>query len=263
MKNFLKRWRVKSDKLNENLLNTLLITIKQRIYFLFLPLFLVFKGSSFDFFNWKTLDVSSVDFWNPRLNSSKRDLQTDFLWRNIQMLKVTSVLELGSLSGYRLFEAAEKFPHCKFTGVDISLSGVTESKQEARRRGLTNLEFIHCDVTSDQFYASFAGKRFDVVFSFATLMYIHPKDIRKLMSFITNLATLQVVLIEQASSRINVYPFYLGSPVNRNPNWIRNYGKILDETLNLRKYIKFEESVPSEIWSPGGGNGKMIILRFQ
>jgi SAM-dependent methyltransferase len=263
MKTFFNRWKNKSESLGENLLNTLLNTLKQRIYFLFLPFFLVIGGKHFDFFNWKTLDVSSVDFWNPRVNSIKRELQTDLLWENIQMKNVTSVLELGSLSGYRLFEAAEKFPHCKFTGVDFSVSGVTESKLEAKRRGLSNLEFIHCDITSDQFYESFAEKRFDVVFSFATLMYIHPRDIRKLIGFITKLAIWQVVLIEQSSSRLQAYPFYLGAPVNRNPNWIRNYGKILDESLELRQHINLEVPVPSEIWSPGGGNGKLIILRFQ
>lgn len=263
MKNIFKRWMTKSENLGENLLNTLLISVKQRIYFNFLPFFLVIRGKRFDFFKWKTLDVSSIDFWNPKVNSSKRDLQTDLLWENIQMTNVTSVLELGSLSGYRLYDAAEKFPHCKFTGVDISVNGVAESKLEAKRRGLSNLEFIHCDITSDQFYASFAEKHFDVVFSFATLMYIHPRDIRKLMRFITQLAISQVVLIEQSSSRMQIYPFYLGTPVNRNPNWIRNYGKILDESLNLREHIKIELSVPIEIWSPGGGNGSLIILRFQ
>jgi len=263
MKKFFKRWRTKSEYLGENLFNTLLITIKQRIYLLFSPLLLILMGKRFDFFKWKTLDVSSIDFWNPRLNSSKRELQTDFLWRNIQMTEVKSVLELGSLSGYRLFEAAEKFPDCKFTGVDISLSGVTESKLEAKRRGLSNLEFIHCDITSEKFYRSFAKERFDVVFSFATLMYIHPKDIKKLMNFVTNLAILQLVLIEQSSSRLNAYPLYLGSPVSRNPNWIRNYGRILDESLKFRRHTKVEVPVPNEIWSPGGGNGKIFILSFQ
>lgn len=263
MKKQFNRWKAKSEYLSENLLNTLLITLKQRIYFLSLPIFLLIKGRHFDYFRWKTLDISSVDFWNPRVSSSKRDLQTDLLWRNIEMTNVTSILELGSLSGYRLFEAAEKFPHCKFTGVDISLNGVAESKLEAKRRGLSNLEFIHCDITSEHFYESFAEEHFDVVFSFATLMYIHPRDIRKLMNFITRLAISQVVLLEQSSSRIKAYPFYLGTPVNRNPNWIRNYGKILDEILDFRQHTKVEMPIPIEIWSPGGGNGKAIIIRFQ
>ena len=262
MKSTFLRWRAKSARLNESLLKTLILTIREKIYFLSLPIFLLLKGKRFDFFEWKTLDVLSIDFWNPRLDSSKRELQSDFLWGIIELDRISSVLELGSLSGYRLFDLAEKYPNCKFSGVDISVSGVVESRLEAERRGLSNLEFFHLDITSDEFYELFKNRHFDVVFSFATLMYIHPTEIRKLIQFICRLALNQVVLLEQSTSRLTWYPFYLGVPVFRNPNWIRNYRKILLQNSKSRNCSISEFSVPDEIWSPGGGHALAVKITF-
>ncbi len=57
------------------------------------------------------------------------------------------VLDVGCGSGHALNIMAEAFPRSTFTGYDLSEEGVGNGNEQAREKGLTNLEFAVQDVT--------------------------------------------------------------------------------------------------------------------
>jgi len=257
------RWRNKALRLDQGMFLTLLQTVRHRLRMFFMPLAMVMLGKDFDFYGWKSLKIHETVFWNPEIESRQRDSQTEFLWDQIDMSKAKSVLEVGSLSGYRLFEAAKRYPQINFFGVDISGDGVQASRNEATKRKLTNIEFFQFDVTSEAFYSHFKDEKFDIVFSFATLICIHPTKIKRLLKFMLDASSLQLLLIEQSNAKIKIPPLYWGVPIPNNPNWIRNYPKILGKSQDNRKFKVKTEEVSSVIWSPGGGHAQVISVTFE
>jgi SAM-dependent methyltransferase len=256
------KWKNKATRLDQGLFLTLVQTIRHRLRMFLMPLAMVVLGKNFDFYGWKSLKIDETVFWNPEIESKQRDSQTEYLWDQVDMLKVKSVLEIGSLSGYRLFEAAKKYPQVNFFGVDISGDGVQASRNEATKRKLTNVEFFQFDVTSESFYNHFSEEKFDVVFSFATLICIHPTEIKKLLKFMSKASLMQLLLIEQSNVNLKMPPFYWGVPIPNNPNWIRNYPKILSKLQDVRNSKVITKQVSSVIWSPGGGHAQVISVTF-
>lgn len=256
------RWREKASRENVGLVFILVKTVFSRLRIFILPIIMIARGKKFDFFGWQSLKIHNTSFWNPTIEHPKRALQTDFLWNQINLTQARTVLEVGSLSGYRLFDVAARFPNIRFFGVDICEDGVKSANLETEKRKLSNLEFFHFDITSDEFYSFFHKKHFDIIFSFATLMYIHPKDIRRLLSFMFNNASMQLLLVEQSNSQLRIYPSYIGIPMPNNPNWIRNYTKLIRKIAEARNFRITSQSVSSNIWTPGGGNAQVISITF-
>jgi trans-aconitate methyltransferase len=57
-----------------------------------------------------------------------------------------NVLDIGCASGYNLLPLAARWPESHFTGIDFSKSAILEARETARLAGLTNIEFIECDL---------------------------------------------------------------------------------------------------------------------
>lgn len=71
------------------------------------------------------------------------------------------VLDVGCGSGLALVLLAETYPNSLFTGVDISQEGLERGRQEAARRGVTNVRFEQRDASSMWF-----TEQFDLVTTF-------------------------------------------------------------------------------------------------
>jgi SAM-dependent methyltransferase len=233
--------------------------IRSRIHVLLLPIKTLFCGTKFDYYGWKTLKVSgtssSLEFEHPR-----RDAQTQYLWNFIKMEEQKSVLEIGCLSGYRILSQAKLYPNVKFVGIDISQDAIATARAAAIKSGINNVTFDVYDLTSLQFFKDFNNRRFDVIFSFATLMYIHPNKIRPIIKFMVFNSNKKSIMIEQNTDKYKRWPFYLGVPVWKNPNWKRNYKRTCASVIS-KGNLKFNQTlVPKTIWSPGGGSGTVIEI---
>lgn len=184
---------------------------------------------------------------------SRSSPSNSYLWDRLDLSTMNSFLELGSNSGNRLIEIASRFPNKTFVGVDINNSAVTLGNEWVVSHGIENLEFMHADITSPEFYLSLRNRKFDCVVTWATLIYVHPLRIGKLLQFIAEITSKRIVLIEQNDPHLQRFPKYLGVPVRHEPTWVRNYQKIfsvinVDRSLDLKLI-----PVPREIWLPGGG----------
>ena len=96
---------------------------------------------------------------------------------------ISSFLELGSNSGIQLFELARKYPNCKFLGVDFNPNSVKFASERAELEGLKNLTFAVVDLQDDISLQSIKEASWDVIFSWASLIYIHPKRITNLIDY--------------------------------------------------------------------------------
>ncbi|MGD9711218.1 MAG: class I SAM-dependent methyltransferase [Thermomicrobiales bacterium] len=71
------------------------------------------------------------------------------------------VLDVGCGSGHALNLMAQAFPNSRFTGYDFSHDGVQAGRDEARRLGLTNVQFEERDVSKFD-----DGRKFDFITAF-------------------------------------------------------------------------------------------------
>lgn len=220
---------------------------------------LVLLNPSFDYMKWKNRSEEQA---REELFFNRPPSSNEFLWNLIDMSKVESILEIGSNSGNRLYEVAKRFPEKRFVGVDINLSAVKIGEDWAKSNQIPNLEFFQADITSEKFYEHFENFKFDLVFSWASLIYIHPTKIRRLIQFLLEMANQQLLIIEQNDPSLVRFPKYLGVPVHREPTWLRNYGKIVDVT-HTNKIVSYQVlSVPFDVWHPGGGWAQAVNVLF-
>ncbi len=87
-----------------------------------------------------------------------------------------SILELGCGWGSLSLYLAERFPHSRITGVSNSRTQKEYIDGEARRRGLSNLQIITCDMNA----FDLPGAQFDRVVSVE--MFEHMKNYQRLLA---------------------------------------------------------------------------------
>jgi hypothetical protein len=177
-----------------------------------------------------------------------------FLWNRMDIEKSKSVLEIGSNSGNRIIE---------FHGYDINLQAIELGNQLAENEKITNLKFFVRDVSDLECKNVTDHLRYDVVISWATLIYVHPRNIRNAIRFIVESTNKRIILIEQQSlksARLNA--FKGGVPLFLEPTWKRNYLDLISSVSDRRFCYNICE-VPKEIWNPGGGCAHALIIDFE
>ncbi len=85
-----------------------------------------------------------------------------------------TVLDAGSGVGHHAFYLARRFPHLQVTGLDNRAEVIAHTAARAREAGLTNLHFVHGDLTRD-----LPPARYDLIYSIDVLEHI-PDDERAL-----------------------------------------------------------------------------------
>jgi len=126
---------------------------------------------------------------------------------------VGNVLEVGCGVGFNLYELAKKFPEVSFYGTDISGGAIRQGRKFFLKKQIRN---VFLTKTSTENLRFLKDKSIDLVFSYASLMYIGPEDINLAISEIMRVAKKNVILCEFHSYG---KPFYID-------HWIHNYKEI-------------------------------------
>jgi hypothetical protein len=126
---------------------------------------------SYDFYGWKsrTRLQAEEDLYHASAGKKNRYMQTQ-----IDFSQMSTFLELGSNSGIQLLELARKFPKCKFVGLDFNLTAVNVANNAAKESSLDNLNFYQVDLQDINSLKEYKNTQWDVIFTWATLIYIHP-----------------------------------------------------------------------------------------
>ncbi len=203
-----------------------------------------------DLKGWKKRDIYSAE----KYFSAKNSPSNLFLWSKIDLENSSSILEIGSNSGNRIFNLAIENPDKKFFAVDLNNHAVEFGNLESSRLGLSNLKFLQFDLRSKAFGDFLRKQRIDVVFSWACLMYIHPFKLWRLLRIILECSS-QLIIIELNEDK------WLHKLVS-GTNWRHNYLSIIERISRNEPYRLSitANTVPKEIWNPGGGNASVFVI---
>jgi SAM-dependent methyltransferase len=202
--------------------------------------------------------LDSLHFLHP-----ENDPTSKLLTQLLERYDFTSAFEIGGNCGGRLFELAGKYPHKNFYCSDLNTNALKVGQQEAIRRSISNIEYLQFDgqnrVDLDQCKEL---KNSDLVFSWATLIYIHPVYISKLLSCIVTSKCKTLVLVEQDDPRLNWF-FKPGKIIGKT-NWSRDYESLIKKICKKHNvfYELYRTPCPSSMWNPGGMGGTILAFTF-
>ena len=207
---------------------------------------------NYDFYGWKLRSrlQAEEDLHHESANRKNLYMQTQ-----IDFSKVSTFLELVSNSGIQIFELARKFPRCKFVGLDFNLSAVNVANDLAKKSSLGNLSFHQVDLQEIDSLNEYKEVHWDVIFTWATLIYIHPTKILPIIDFGINNSKIFFMIEQHKEIDFAVK----GRLIAGQPTWIRNYVKIVKKLTNKSNQIRVSP-IPNEIWNPGGGHATQIVV---
>jgi len=187
-----------------------------------------------------------------------KDLVSSQFWYGfVKSYNVLSVLEIGSNCGPRVINLAQKYPDISFIGLDLNKPAIDLGNSFARVKQIRNLKFVCHNLLSNN-YSEILGisdQSVDLVLSWATLIYIKPKDIINVIQNILNIQPRLVLLLE-VEPRRKIRNAHLGRVAPLEPFYVRNYFQTMyraTKALGIEVKQISEEIVPLEIWNPGGG----------
>ena len=214
--------------------------------------FRIILQPNYDFYGWKSRSrlQAEEDLYHASADNKNRYMQTQ-----IDFNQVSNFLELGSNSGIQIFELARKFPKCKFVGLDFNVSAVNVANDIARKYSLSNLEFHQVDLQESNSLSVYKNLQWDVIFTWATLIYIHPTKILPIIDF--GLKNSKVFFLIEQHKKMKFAA--KGRLIAGQPTWIRDYVKIVNNLTHKSNPIRVS-AVPREIWNPGGGHATQIIV---
>ncbi len=184
---------------------------------------------------------------------------SDFLLEYFDLSQVKSFLEIGSNCGNRLFPLATRYPNTQFVGVDINLEAIAVGKEYINEHNIGNVVLLHFDITSEEFGQFLKRRTFHTIFTWATLMYLHPQDLTGLLSKIIA-SSERIVFIEQFfnSHKLKVVS---SIPARSALQWKHDYfsklQNLTSENLNITISLN---PVAKSIWDPHGGGGTIINI---
>ena len=177
-----------------------------------------------------------------RYLSQSNSTLNDLVWNNVSLKSGDLVLEVGSNCGNRFLAKASNHPDVTFVGVDINGKAIELGIESADLMGLKNVHFHTMSAEDIGQLRDFYPNGFDFVFTWATLIYVHPSRISKVVKNIISLANREIMLIEQHTHKLRLWPLFLGVPIQGGPNFIRNY-KILITKFSIELHSKTQMSV--------------------
>jgi len=211
---------------------------KSRRYFLIV-------NPRYDYYGWRSRSDSLIE--NDFLASAAT--KSAFVEDQVDLGNASSFLELGCNSGVNLFELARKYPHCAFLGIDFNANSISFACELAKNEGLNNLNFVLVDLQNRNSFKAIENTHWDVIFSWASLIYVHPRKIRDLINFCIARSN-RLILIEQHK---NMRMAAKGMLLHKQPTWIRDYVKIVKKSAVNKGVSISVKVVENHIWHPGGG----------
>ena len=178
----------------------------------------------------------------------------DFLYGLLREIEFSTLCEVGSNVGNRIINLAKLNPNKLFFGSDINDGAVKVGSSYIKEHSIANISLGVEDLSKP--FESAEG--FDVVLSWATLVIFPPKKIDIAVSNIAGRAKSHVVLIERM---IDVNQGFLTKQVDLLKGF-PNYAYDYEEKFSKHGfYCIHQEQVPGEVWAPGGGRAKAIVLK--
>jgi len=168
----------------------------------------------------------------------------DFLIKRIEKYRpFDTVLEIGSNAGQNLFLLAQRFPEARFYGIDINSRFIEAGRNWLADNGITNVSLTvkRADRVSD-----FADQSFDIVFTDATMMYIGPDKIRRLLREMKRVACKAILMNEWHLEHANS----ANSSLWYDLHWVHNYRLLLEGLVPPDK-ISITK-LPKDLWGAGG-----------
>jgi SAM-dependent methyltransferase len=202
---------------------------------------------------WKAQDLSSIErYWSNRDDAGSR-----YLVRLLEGYAFESLLEIGCNCGNRLFSIAKRFPSVKLAGIDINALAINKGKQWLQKEGMGQIDLRVMRVEDP---AGFEPKSFDLVLSWATLIYVRPRDIESVLCFICSVAKKAVLLIEMHGASEGAAARGTYCPPG---NWKRDYVQLIRRGHSGRESPEIGiTNLPEDIWNPSGGGGAVISVRM-
>lgn len=207
-------------------------------------------GSKIDEIYWQFRHVFGNRKWAEKylLEASLNHPHRKFIIDKIaSYIPFKTILEIGCASGPNLYLLAKKFPEVKLYGIDISKKAVETGNELLKKEGISNVKLY--TGKADEL-GQFPDKSFDVVFTDATLIYVAPDKINKVIGEMLRVARKAVILNEWYKE--NPKSFY-------NDHWVHNY-KLLFKQFILEEKIKFTK-LP-KIYGTGIGPSSDILSKL-
>jgi SAM-dependent methyltransferase len=182
------------------------------------------------------------------------------LWEVLETFHAQTVVEIGSSLGSKIIGFAKDNPEVKLVGLDINPKAVEKGRLIAGEMQLDNLTFEVFDIAKDSISGLKLEMKSAVIFSWATLIYVHPMKINRVINSVISQEPLGFVFIEQHSDSLAWF-WKRGKIISGGPNYIRDYRYLISRTDRSSKYQVTSTQLAPDIWGPGGGNASIIIGR--
>ncbi len=203
-------------------------------------------GSRVDEFYWSKRHLLEPNWVKEQISpNSLNHPHRQFLIEKISgYLPFRTLLEVGSASGPNLYFLAKKFPTAEFYGVDISNQAIETGREWFKKEGLNNIKLIQSAADN---LGVFKNKSVDIVITDATLIYVGPEKIMKILVEMLKIARKTLILNEWHSDEIK-------KSVLQNDHWIHNYKYLLGKLPGVDKIeiTKLPEGTWSGDWAKYG-----------
>ena len=158
-----------------------------------------------------------------------------------------SLFEIGCNAGPNLARIKIDFPNILLSGMDINKNAVERASAMLSKSAI--------DIGNISKGLLLIDKSVDIVLGDAVLLYIGPKEIRKVINEIVRVARRGVILVEWFDIRSKLGKI-------KDFHWARNYQKLLEEKGLMVEKIK----IPNGSWPTKSGNwernGYIFVARF-
>ena len=200
---------------------------------------------------WRNRNEADIrSYWDSRMDRDRNG----FLLGVLGKYEPESVLEVGCNCGNKLYAVAVEYPGATLAGIEINPLAVELGATWLKEAGIGNVKLMEGRAED---LSRFPGRSFDIVFSWAALIYPRPSKIRETLTDMTRIARKAVVLLEVQSTVTLGRRRAAGVYVME--HWKRDYVSLLTEVAS--SYGKPNvQWIPKNVWAPGGGGGAIIEI---
>lgn len=202
---------------------------------------------------WAKQKLSAIeDYWK-----LKDDESSKVLVSAIEKYSPRSILEVGCNCGNRIYPLAKKYSEAEILGIDINPIAVEKGNEWLRRENIHNVRLL---MGSAEKISDLAEMEFDIVFSWAVLIYIRPEDIINVLSRMWQITKKAMIIIEMQGVDEKRDPEGIGIYCYPG-NWKRDYIKLMKEIASDQINSMRVTELPEKIWAPGGGGATLLEIR--
>ena len=231
IKSFLKRW-------------PLLYHLLQRVYYGFRRIIETHVlGTRMQEWIWQNRHSYKGDDWAKGYSKSAVHPHRQLLLEKIMAYApLESVLEIGCNTGPNLYLLAKQLPEANLYGIDINHMAIEVGKEWLEQAGVENIQLSAGKADK---LGRFTDKSIDLIFTDATIIYIGPDKIQKVLREMKRIARKAIIFNEwHQENRIKECFYY-------DAHWVYNYRSIFGNCVLSPNSIVVTK-IPKDLW---GGSG--------